>query len=141
MSVAGCTTVSSAQAPDTARSRRFLVPDAAVRPSVLTAPVSEPAGHAALVRTGPERTHRPRPAAAPRRGPVPVRAARLVPPPRTAAPAAPPVRHPRPQRRPPARHPVPRPRPTATVGMRDVCREADGVAAPEIVQLCHDVFG
>ncbi|MDN3262111.1 hypothetical protein QWJ26_20305, partial [Streptomyces sp. CSDS2] len=61
--------------------------------------------------------------------------------PRTV-PAAP-APQPRAKRRPPAR-PAPRPRtashPPAVV-MRDLCRRADGVAAPEIVRLCRETYG
>ncbi|MET8563692.1 hypothetical protein ABZV75_25060 [Streptomyces flaveolus] len=137
VTVAGCTTVSSGPPPETARPRRSLVADTAVRPSVVQEPVAVPSGYAALVRTG----HGPRSSAGPRRRPGPVPAA----PPRAVAPAAPPVRHPRPERRTPVRRPVRRPRPAfrppAAVRMRDLCRQAEGVTTPEIARLCHDTFG
>ncbi|MGV9757930.1 hypothetical protein ACWDUC_19175 [Streptomyces tricolor] len=145
MSVAGCTTVSSAPAPDAARPRHSLAPGTAVRPSVLQEPVREPHGQAALVRTGHAHREKPGATAPPRRAPGPVRRPVPAAPPRAAAPAAPPARRPRPEHRPPARHPAPRPRPAsrppAAVHMRDLCRRADGVAAPEIVRLCRDAWG
>ncbi|MEU6666876.1 hypothetical protein [Streptomyces sp. NPDC046727] len=145
VSVAGCTTVSSAPAPDTAPSRRPLAPEPAVRPSVLQDPVREPSARAALVRTGHKQPKESDSAAAPRRSLQPGRRPVPAVPPRAAAPAAPPVRHARPERRPPVRHPAPRPRPASrppvAVGMPDLCRQADGVAAVAIVQLCQDSFG
>ncbi|WP_229896025.1 hypothetical protein [Streptomyces cinerochromogenes] len=142
MGLAGCTTVSSAPAPDAAHPRQSLAPATAVRPSVLQEPLREPSGKAALVRTGHAHRNRPGPAAAPRRNPGPGRAPVSAPPRRAAAP---PARHPRPERRPPARRPAPRPRPAPrkppTDQMRALCRQADGVAAPGIVKLCHDTFG
>ncbi|MFF5327928.1 hypothetical protein [Streptomyces rubradiris] len=139
VSVAGCTTVDPAPHPGAAGSRRALPPDAAARPSVPRTPASEPAAGAALVRTGDGPPGRPGPAAR-TRGPVsgggPAPAV-----PRTA-PAAP-APQPRAKRRPPA-GPAPRPRtasrPPAAV-MRDLCRRADGVAAPEIVRLCRETYG
>ncbi|MFF7091136.1 hypothetical protein ACFY9A_01910 [Streptomyces rubradiris] len=140
VSVAGCTTVDPAPHPGAAGSRRPLPPDAAARPSALRAPVSEPDTGAALVRTGDGHPGRPPGTAARTRGPAsgggPAPAA-----PRTAPDA--PAPQPRGKRRPPA-HPAPRPRtasrPPAVV-MRDLCRRADGVAAPEIVRLCHETYG
>ncbi|MFG3009731.1 hypothetical protein ACGFZB_04600 [Streptomyces cinerochromogenes] len=147
MGLAGCTTVSSAPAPapDAARPRQSLAPDTAVRPSVIQEPLREPSGKAALVRTGHAHRNRPGPGAAPRRNPGAGRAPVPAPPPRAVTPAAPPARHPRPERRPPVRRPAPRPRPAPrqppTDHMRELCRQADGVAAPGIVKLCHDTFG
>ncbi|MGW8697937.1 hypothetical protein ACWGOK_13590 [Streptomyces eurythermus] len=140
VSVAGCTTVNPAPQPGAAGSRRPLPPDAETRPSALRAPVSEPATGAALVRTGDRHSDRPGPAARTREsasggGPAPA-APRTTP----AAPAP----QPRAKRRPPVRHQAPRPRtasrPPAAV-MRDLCRRADGVAAPEIVRLCRETYG
>ncbi|MEW2515199.1 hypothetical protein [Streptomyces sp. NPDC046870] len=141
VTVAGCTSVDPGPAPGAARARRTLAPGTAVRPSVLQEPVRTPSGYAALVRTG----HGPRASAGPRRNPGTGRAPVPAVPPRVVAPAAPPVRHPRPERRRPVRHPDRRPRPAsrppAAVRMRDLCRQADGVTAPEIARLCHDTFG
>ncbi|WP_234335771.1 hypothetical protein [Streptomyces sp. NRRL S-1022] len=142
LGLAGCTTVSSA--PDTARSRPSLAPGAAVRPSVLQEPLRAPSGTSALVRTGRARPGEHRAATAPGRT-GPVRGPVAAPRPRAAAPAAPPVRHPRPGRRTPVRRHAPRPRPAprlpADARMRDLCRQADGVADARIVRLCHDTFG
>ncbi|MFJ4522036.1 hypothetical protein ACIP4Y_14025 [Streptomyces sp. NPDC088810] len=144
MGLAGCTTVSSVPPPDTARSRPSLAPDTVVRPSVPQEPVRAPSGKAALVRTGRAHPDKHR-SAAPRRQPGPVGVPVAAPRSRAVAPAAPPVRHPRPERRPPvrrpARRPRPVPRPPAAARMRDLCRQADGVAEPPIVRLCHDTFG
>ncbi|MFC5654794.1 hypothetical protein [Streptomyces nogalater] len=141
VSVAGCTTVNPAPHPGAAGSRRALPPDAPGRPSVLQVPVSEPATEEALVRTGDGRPDRPAPAArtpAPAfgGGPAPAAPGRVTP--------AVPAPLPRAERRAPARHPAPHrrtaSRPPAAV-MRDLCRQADGVAAPEIVRLCHETYG
>ncbi|MFF8732390.1 hypothetical protein ACF073_38910 [Streptomyces sp. NPDC015171] len=143
ISAAGCTTVSSAPAPGPAPRSPAAGP--VVRPTVLRAPVKEPSAYAALVRTGRDRPAGPAEPAAPGRGRRPAPA--LVPPApsRAAAPAAPPVRHPRPERRTPVRRPAqrrgPAARPAATLTMRDLCGQADGLAAPGVVQLCHDAFG
>ncbi|WP_258056011.1 hypothetical protein [Streptomyces sp. Ru62] len=141
VTVAGCTTVSSAPGPDAARPRRSPAPDTVVRPPVLQEPAEVPSGHAALVRTGPG----PRSSAGPRRRPATGRQPVPAAPPRAVVPAAPPVRRPRPERRAPVRGPVRRPRPAsrppAAVRMRDLCRQADGVTTPEIARLCHDTFG
>ncbi|WP_245231998.1 hypothetical protein [Streptomyces lavenduligriseus] len=71
---------------------------------------------------------------------APVGAPPAAPRPPPAAPAP----QPRAKRRPPVRHQAPRPRtasrPPAAV-MRDLCRRADGVAAPEIVRLCRETYG
>ncbi|MEU6593972.1 hypothetical protein ABZ923_32975 [Streptomyces sp. NPDC046881] len=144
MGLAGCTTVSSVPPPDTARSRPSLTPGTVVRPSVLQEPLRAPSGKSALVRTGRARPDGHRAATAPRR-PGPVRVPAAAPRPRAAVPAPPPVRHPRPERRTPARRPAPRPRPAsrppAAARMRELCRQADGVADPRIVRLCHDAYG
>ncbi|WP_225811209.1 hypothetical protein [Streptomyces spinosus] len=140
VTVAGCTTVDPGPAPDAARPRRSLAPGTVVRPPVPQEPVRVPSGHAALVRTG----HGPRSSAGARRNPGTGRVPAPAAPPRAVAPAAPPVRHPRPERRRPVRHPDRRPRPVSrppAVRMRDLCRQADGVTAPEIARLCHDTFG
>ncbi|WP_405445638.1 hypothetical protein OG350_05050 [Streptomyces achromogenes] len=140
VSVAGCTTVDPVPHPGAAGSRRALPPDTAERPSVLRAPVSEPATGAALVRTGDRQPDRPGPQArtrGPASGGGPASAA-----PRTA-PAAP-ATPPRAERRSPVRHPAPRPRTASrppTAVMRDLCRRADGVAASEIVRLCRESYG
>lgn len=143
MGLAGCTTVSPVPPPDAARTRPSLAPGTAVRPSVLQDPVRAPSDKAALVRTGPSHPAEHRSAGAPGRRPGSVRAPAAGPRPRAVAPAAPPERHPR-RRRPPGRHPAPRPRPATrppTAAMRDLCRQADGVAEPRIVRLCHDTYG
>ncbi|MFF8999810.1 hypothetical protein ACF1GW_14740 [Streptomyces achromogenes] len=140
VSVAGCTTVDPVPRPGAAGSRSALPPDTAARPSVLRAPVSEPATGVALVRTGDRHPDRPGPEArtrGPASGGGPAPAA-----PRTT-PAAPAPR-PRAERHSPVRHRAPRPRtasrPPAAV-MRDLCRRADGVAASEIVRLCRETYG
>ncbi|MEV4336874.1 hypothetical protein [Streptomyces sp. NPDC049590] len=141
VSVAGCTIVNPGSHPAPAGSRRALPSGAAAGPSVLRAPVSDPATGAALVRTGDKRPGRPGPAArtpgpASARGPAAAGSSR-------AAPSAP-APHPRAKRRSPVRHPVPRPRTASrppTAVMRDLCRRADGVAAPEIVRLCRETYG
>ncbi|MFF4710535.1 hypothetical protein ACFY2V_03880 [Streptomyces eurythermus] len=140
VSVAGCTTVNPAPRPKAAGSRHALPPDAEARPSPLRAPVSEPGTGAALVRTGDRHSGRPGPASRTRGsasggGPAPAA-------PRTT-PAAPAPR-PRAERHPAVRRPVPGPRtvsrPPAAV-MRDLCRRADGVAAPGVVRLCRETYG
>ncbi|MFF1403921.1 hypothetical protein [Streptomyces sp. NPDC058294] len=149
VSVAGCTTVRPGALPDPARSQRPFAPDAAAAPSAVRAPLSPPSGPAALVRTGPGHREAHAPAAAPERKAAPgsrtapVRGA-MPAVPRRAWPTAPRAHHPRPWRRSPVRHPAPRPRHVhrpPMERMRDVCRRADGVAAPDIVRLCHATYG
>ncbi|MFH9401150.1 hypothetical protein [Streptomyces sp. NPDC017638] len=139
VSVAGCTTVTPGPDPAPAGSRRALPPNAPAVPSVLRAPAGDPADRAALVRTGKGHPDRPGPAAR-TRGPASGAPASAAPPPA----AAPPARAPRAEHRPSGRHPAPRPRtvsrPPAAV-MRDLCRRADGVAAPEVVRLCRKTYG
>ncbi|QTD96481.1 hypothetical protein S1361_03925 [Streptomyces cyanogenus] len=145
MGLAGCTTVSSVPPPDNARSRPALAPDAGARPSAHREPAGAPSGKAALVRTGGAHPDRRPSAAAPTRHPGPDRASAAAPRPRAVAPAAPPGGHHGPERRTPVRRPAPRPRPaappSAAARMREMCRQADGVAEPRIVRLCHDTFG
>ncbi|WP_225827453.1 hypothetical protein [Streptomyces naphthomycinicus] len=151
VSVAGCTVVSSAPTPESVPVRRSPVPETAARPSVLQDPVREPSARAALVRTGQGHTHESGAASVSRHGARPGRGPVPAPPPRRAAAAAPPVRSPRPARhtrpghRPPAHRQAPRARPAsrppAAISMRDLCRQADGVAVPELVRLCHAGFG
>ncbi|AYN42831.1 hypothetical protein D9753_32585 [Streptomyces dangxiongensis] len=145
MSVAGCTTVRPGALPDPARSQRPFAPDAAATPSALNAPLSPPSGPAALVRTGPGHREGHAPAVAPEKDAAPESDTAPV---RKAAPAVPhrvrpaaPRVHP-PRRRSPAWPPAPRPahRPP-TERMRDLCRRADGVAAPDVVGLCRSTFG
>ncbi|WP_307787266.1 MULTISPECIES: hypothetical protein [Streptomyces] len=140
MSVAGCTTVSSRPTPGAAPERH-----PAARPSVLQAPPREPSARAALVRTGHGRPAGHGTAAEHTRNPGPGRRRVPATPPRAQAPAAPPVLRHRPERPPVRRRPAPRPRPAsrrpAVTHMRDLCRQADGVAAPEIARLCHDTYG
>ncbi|MFJ7151460.1 hypothetical protein ACIQVT_25250 [Streptomyces sp. NPDC100445] len=148
VSVAGCTTVRPGALPDAARSQRPFAPDAAVTSSALDVPLSPPTGPAALVRTGPGHGKEHAPAAAPERSGAPrgdSAPARVVVP---AAPhrvrPAPRAHRPHPRRRAAVRHRAPHFRPAhrpPTERMRELCRRADGVAAPDVVRLCHATYG
>ncbi|MBL1084536.1 hypothetical protein JK359_21635 [Streptomyces actinomycinicus] len=146
MSVAGCTTVPSGPVPDPDPAHRSSAPVPEVTAPVVPAPAAVPSGTAVLVRTGAGHPEERRPGAVPGRGVEPGHRAAPAAPPRASAPAASAraARHPHPPSRPHGRRPAPRPRPaprTPATGMRDLCRRADGVAAPDIVRLCHDTFG
>jgi hypothetical protein len=110
----------------------------------------QPSGHSALVRTrrhleparhqpevGPERQRRTPPASPHDTAPRPA-----VPPPGLPNAERP---RPQPQYTRPSSRPAPRPRPVRPQPgpdqMRDLCRQAEGVAAPGVVSLCHQHFG
>lgn len=156
LGVTGCTTVMTAGSPPaggrTPGVRAPLAPDGPKAPM----PATPLPARSALVRTGPDRTRHAPKAGRPHRHrpPAPVAPTRR---PRTAVVRTPPAPrvHPAPRRRPhphartrhtgprkrhpavrtPRVHPLPYPR-----QMRQLCRSADGVTAPDIAGLCHEVW-
>jgi hypothetical protein len=163
LGASGCTTV--APAPLGVHDHRP-VPRASFGASTappMRAPAHQPSGHSALVRT---RRHlepaRQRPQVRPeQRGRAPVAPPRDSAAPGGSAPrlaarrpaAQPPApgraERPAPRERPrhvrPPSRPEPRPKPVPPQPdadrMRELCRQAEGIAAPGVVNLCHSHFG
>lgn len=151
LSITGCTTVTPDAPPADGRPgvRASLAADGPASPTPVTQ--VQPSSRSALVRTehrpprrGPKaaRTHRHRPVRPVRRAPgvIPptrrVPHARVVPQHREAS-----RTHARPQRHRP-RPQAPRVRPQPRQGqMRQLCRRANGVTAPGIVDLCRRTWG
>ncbi|MFI1568219.1 DUF6884 domain-containing protein [Streptomyces sp. NPDC020490] len=148
----GCVSVPAADSKPQAPHHRPAAPAPASLPS--PAEASQAPARAALTRTGPA----PSSSAPRRRGSAPAveapapAARRAVPPPRAQAPA--PRRHvrPTPSRaarpapvRPSSRRAVSRPAhrsPTSSgYDMRAVCRAAQGVTSPSLVELCRSAYG